>query len=153
MALKTIVKNRQAYHNYEIVSKIEAGIVLQGTEVKSIRAGKANLQEAWVGIDSMGEAFLKQAHISPYSHGNINNHDGTRPRKLLLKRRELDKLAEQVERKGYSLIPLSLYLRGQVVKLEIGLGKGKKAHDKRESSKEKDAEREIARALKTSKNL
>ena len=152
MGIKIIAKNRKAFHEYEITDKIEAGIALQGTEVKSMREGKVNLGDGWVGIDDNGEAFLKQVHISHYSHGNIYNHAEDRPRKLLLKKQEIKKLSEQVERKGFALVPLKAYFKGQFIKIEIGVGKGKKAHDKRDSSREKDAQREIERAIKRSKS-
>lgn len=146
---KVISKNRKAFHDYQINETFEAGIVLLGTEVKSIRAGKVNLKEGWVDIDQNSEVILKQVHISHYSHGNINNHNETRARKLLLKKSEIKKLSSAVQAKGYALIPTQIYLRGQFVKIEIGLAKGKKLHDKRESHKEKDAQRNIERALKT----
>ena len=151
LGIKIIAKNRKAFHEYEITDRFEAGIALQGTEVKSMRQGKVNLGDGWISIDDQGEAYLKQVHISHYSHGNIYNHDEARPRKLLLKKQELKKLSEQVERKGFALVPLKAYFKGQFIKIEIGVGKGKKAHDKRDSSKEKDAQREIERAIKGSK--
>ncbi|MFK7826828.1 MAG: SsrA-binding protein SmpB [Oligoflexales bacterium] len=152
MGIKIIAKNRKAFHEYEITDRFEAGIALQGTEVKSMREGKVNLGDGWVAIDDLGEAYLKQVHISHYSHGNIYNHAESRPRKLLLKKQELKKLSEQVERRGFALVPLKAYFKGQFIKIEIGVGKGKKAHDKRDSSKEKDAQREIERAIKSSKS-
>ena len=149
--IKIISRNRRAYHEYEIVEKVEAGIVLAGTEVKAVRNGKVNLGEGWVGISDQGEAILKQIHISHYSHGNIYNHLEVRERKLLLKKREIRKLAENVDRKGYSLVPLKMYIKGQMIKVQIGLGKGKKDHDKRQASKERDAKKEIDRAMKNSR--
>lgn len=151
MGIKIIAKNRKAFHEYEITDRFEAGIELQGTEVKSMRQGKVNLGDGWIAIDQQGEAYLKQVHISHYSHGNIYNHDEGRPRKLLLKKQELKKLSELVERKGFALVPLKAYFKGQFIKIEVGVGKGKKAHDKRDTSKQKDAQREIERALKNSK--
>ena len=147
MAGKLLVKNRKARHEYEILDKFEAGIVLSGTEVKSIRAGRANLGEGWIGIEN-GELFLRQVHISHYSHGNRFNHGETRPRKLLMHRKEIDRLEASVQQKGLSLIPLAITLRGQYIKLEVGLGRGKKLHDKRDSSKKREASRQIERAMK-----
>lgn len=144
---KILISNKKANFEYQILEKFEAGIELQGTEVKSLREGKGNLKESWVGIDN-GEVYLKQAHISHYTFGNAMNHEETRPRKLLLHRKEILKLEKAVEAKGLTLVPLHVYLRGQLVKVEIALGKGKKLHDKRESAKEKDANRQIERAMK-----
>jgi SsrA-binding protein len=126
---------------------MEAGIVLTGTEVKSLRAGKATIGESWVGIDD-GEVYLKQANIAPYSHGNYFNHPETRPRKLLLHTREIKLLVDALEQKGLAIVPLSIYLKGQLVKVEIAVGRGKKLHDKRHSVKSRDAERQIERALR-----
>ncbi|SMF55268.1 SsrA-binding protein SmpB [Pseudobacteriovorax antillogorgiicola] len=147
MGIKIISKNRKAFHNFEIGEKLEAGIELQGTEVKALRATKVNLGEGWVDIDS-GEAILKDCHIGHYEFGNRMNHDETRPRRLLLNKRELIKLSRSVNEKGFSIVPLKIYFKGRYIKVEIGLGKGKKHFDKRESSKKKDASREMARALK-----
>lgn len=148
--MKAVIRNRRAYHDYFIEDTVEAGIVLQGTEVKSLREGKANLQDSYVAVKD-GEAFLLNCHISPYSHGNIANHEPVRTRKLLLKRREIEKLAGRVARKGYSLVPLKLYFKGPYAKVEVGLARGKKLFEKRETLKEKEARREIDRAVKSGK--
>jgi SsrA-binding protein len=145
---KLIVSNRKARHDYHLDDRYEAGLVLQGTEVKSLRGGKGSLVEAWVKIDEQGEAWLMQAHIPEYAFGNRNNHDPTRPRKLLLHRRELDRLAHEVGARGVTLVPTRLYLRDGRVKLEFAVGRGKNVADKRQSAKERDAKREIDRALK-----
>jgi SsrA-binding protein len=145
---KQIVTNRRARFDYHLDDRFEAGLVLQGTEVKTLRNGKGSLQEAWVKIDDAGEAWLMQAHIPEYAFGNINNHDPTRPRKLLLHARELEKLAHEVSAKGVTLVPLRLYFRHGRAKLEFALGRGKNVADKRQTEKERDAKREIDRALK-----
>ncbi|MDA8387786.1 MAG: SsrA-binding protein SmpB [Nitrospiraceae bacterium] len=145
--MKPVSENRKAYHDFFIDETCEAGIALTGTEVKSIRQGKANLRDSYVLIKD-GEAFLLGCHISPYSHGNIMNHDPLRTRKLLLKKREIDRLRGKIIQKGYTLIPLKMYFKGPYVKLEIGLARGKKFFDKREALKEKEASRQIERALK-----
>ena len=147
---RTLVVNRQARFNYEIMEKFEAGISLLGTEVKSIREGKANIKEAYADIRN-GEAWLIGAHISPYSHGNITNHDPLRERKLLLNAVEIHRLQGKVMEKGLTLVPLRLYLKGRLIKLELGVGRGKKLVDKREDIKKKDQEREVQRALKDHK--
>jgi SsrA-binding protein len=144
---RTLVENRQARFNYEILEKIEAGISLVGTEVKSIREGRANIKEGYADIRD-GEAFLIGAHISPYSHGNISNHDPLRERKLLLNAREIHRLQGKIMEKGLTIVPLRLYLKGRLIKLELGVGRGKKLTDKREDIKKKDQEREIQRAMK-----
>ncbi len=144
---KLVALNRRARHEYFIESEHEAGLVLQGSEVKSLRAGKANLSDAYVRIDR-GEAWLIGAHIQTYEQANRWNHDPTRSRKLLLHRREIGRLGGQVERGGYTLIPLKLYFKGQVAKLMVGLCKGKKLHDKRATEKERESNREIRRVLK-----
>ena len=144
---KIIAKNPTAYHNYTILDTIEAGLVLTGTEIKSIRAGKVNLKDSYVHIKN-GEAFIHGMHISPYEHGNIFNKDPLRTRKLLLNKREINKLIGSVQQKGYSLIPTKLYFKNRFVKLEFGIGKGKKLYDKREDMAKKDAMRIIEIALK-----
>ena len=144
---KLIAKNPVAYHNYSIDDTLEAGIVLSGTEIKSIRTGKVNLKDTYVNIKN-GEAFVYGMHISPYEHGNIFNKDPLRTRKLLLNRREINKLLGYISQKGLSLVPTKLYFKGNFVKLEIGIGKGKKLYDKREDMAKKDAERKIQRTLK-----
>lgn len=147
--IKIVVTNRKASHEYELGAKFEAGIVLQGTEVKSIRGGKVNISDGWVDIDSRGEAYLREVQISPYSHGNIMNHEEKRPRKLLLSRAEISKIAHQTEAKGLTVVPTKVYFKNGLVKVEIALAKGKKAHDKRQSDKTKTANREMARAIRT----
>lgn len=146
---KFIAKNPTARHNYTITDTFEAGIVLTGTEIKSIRNGKVNIKDTYVNIKD-GEVFIFGMHISPYEFGNIFNKDPLRTRKLLLNRHEIDKLYGMIKQKGVSLIPIKLYLKGNKVKLEIGIGKGKKLFDKREDMAKKDAEMKINRALKNS---
>ncbi len=144
---KLIAKNPVAYHNYTINDKLEAGIVLTGTEIKSIRVGKVNLKDSYVTIKN-GEAFIFGMHISPYEHGNIFNKDPLRTRKLLLNRKEINKLLGLISQKGMTIVPIQLYFKNNLVKLEIGIGKGKKLYDKREDIAKKDAERKIQRILK-----
>ena len=144
---KLIAKNPTAYHNYTINQTIEAGIVLSGTEIKSIRSGKVNLKDCYAGI-KQGEAFIYGMHISPYEQGNIFNKDPLRTRKLLLNRREINKLIGLTQQKGMSLIPVKLYFKNNFVKVELGIGKGKKLYDKRQDMAKKDAERKIQRTLK-----
>ena len=145
--IKIAAKNRNAYHEYFVEETSEAGISLSGTEVKSIRQGTLNLKEAWCTIKN-GELFVQQMHISPYEKGNIFNKDPMRPRKLLMHRKEIMHLLGKVKQDGYSLIPLSVYFRGPLVKLEIGLCKGKKLYDKRESAAKRDAQRQMDRVIK-----
>lgn len=145
--IKIAAKNRKAYHEYFVEETFEAGISLSGTEVKSIRQGTLNLKEAWCTIKN-GELFVQQMHISPYEKGNIFNKDPMRPRKLLMHRKEIMHLLGKVKQDGYSLIPLSVYFRGPLVKLEIGLCKGKKLYDKRESAAKRDAQRQMDRVIK-----
>jgi len=145
---KLIASNKKAYHEYFILSKFEAGLALEGTEVKSLRDGAAQLKDAYV-IFKGGEAFLFGAHISPYSHGNLQNHPPDRTRKLLLHRTELEKLHTQITEKGLTVIPLRLYFKGSRVKAEIAVVRGKKLFDKRETEKRKDADREAAAAIKS----
>jgi SsrA-binding protein len=142
---KVVATNRKAYHDYFIEEKFEAGIVLKGTEVKSLRDRRVNLQDSYAGVKD-GEVFLYHCHISPYSHGNIMNHDPVRTRKLLLHRKEINKLLGKTQQKGLTLIPLRIYFseRGQA-KVELGLAKGKKQHDRRESIKAREAGREVER--------
>ena len=148
MAEKLICANKRAFHEYHIEERLEAGIVLVGTEVKSLRSGKANLADAFVIVRN-GEAWLHNMHIAPYDFGNRFNHDARRTRKLLMHRREILKLRAFVEQKGHTLVPLSLYMVHGRVKVEIGVCKGKAAHDKRETllrrESDRDAERAIAR--------
>ena len=147
-----IAKNPTAYHNYTINSKLEAGIVLTGTEIKSIRNGKVNLKDSYAIIQN-GEIYVYGMHISPYEHGNIFNKDPLRNKKLLLNKSEINKLIGLTKQKGYSLIPISLYFKGSLVKLELGLGKGKKLYDKREDIAKKDAEMKIRKSLKSNYNF
>ena len=141
--IKVIAKNPVAMHNYNIINTIEAGIVLTGTEIKSIRSGKANLKDSYASIQN-GEVYIHSMHISPYEHGNIFNKDPLRDRKLLLNKREINKLIGLTKQKGYSIIPISLYFKGSFVKVELGIGKGKKLYDKRQDLAKKNAERQIA---------
>jgi len=142
------IKNRQAYFEYYFDDKYVAGIVLTGTEVKSLRDGKANFNDSYC-IFNKGELWIKSFHISEYSHGTVNNHEPARERKLLLNKRELKKLEAKIKEKGYAIIPLRLFFNEKnLVKLEIGLGKGKKLHDKRETIKQRDTERELKRYVK-----
>jgi SsrA-binding protein len=145
---RAVVTNRKAYHDYFIEEKFEAGMVLQGTEVKSLRDGRANLQDSYASVKD-GEVFLHHCHISPYSHGNIMNHDPLRVRKLLLHKKEIDKLLGKTQQKGLTLVPLRIYFspRGQA-KIELGLAKGKKLYDRRETIKAREAGREVERAIK-----
>ena len=147
MAIKIIVNNKKAFHDYFIDEVFEAGMVLLGTEVKSLRLGKANLKDAFCRIKD-GEVFVNNLHISPYEFGNRENHDPTRVRKLLLNRVEIDKMTRKVDERGFSLIPTKLYFKDGRVKMEIGLARGKKLHDKRETLKGKEADRKMARALR-----
>ena len=145
---KIIAKNPTAYHNYEIIDKIEAGIVLFGTEIKSIRAGRVNLKDSYAVIEKNREVYVYSMNISHYEFGNIYNKDPLRPKKLLLNKREINKIVGLVSQKGYSLIPIQLYFKGNFVKLELGIGKGKKLYDKREDIKKKESDRKIERYLK-----
>ena len=146
--IKQLAKNRKAFHEYHIAERYEAGLVLRGTEVKAIRAGKMTISESWVSIDANQEAYLMQANVSPYDHGNIYNHTPERPRKLLLKKKQLRELVEVSQQKGMTIIPLQVYLKGNNIKVEIAVARGKQAHDKRETQKAREADREIARALR-----
>ena len=146
-SIKVISTNREARHEYFVEEEMEAGIELVGTEVKSIRAGNLNLKDAWCGIKD-GELLINQMHISPYEHGNRFNVDSRRPRRLLMHRREIMRLYGKVKQDGYALIPLSVYFKGSRVKVKVGLCKGKKLYDKRQSAAEADAKRQIQRAMK-----
>jgi SsrA-binding protein len=148
MGEKLICNNKKAYHDYFIEEKFEAGMVLRGTEVKSLRGGKANLNDSFALIRN-GEAFLHNLHISPYDFGNRENHDPDRMRKLLLHKKEIGKLFSKIREQGYSFIPLRIYFKNGLVKVELGLAKGKKLYDKREDLKEKDHKRDMAQALKS----
>ena len=147
MNTKLITKNPTAYHNYTIEDKLEAGIVLSGTEIKSIRIGKANLKDSYALIKN-GEVYIIGMHISPYEHGNIFNKDPMRNRKLLLNKKEINKLIGLTKQKGYSLVPISLYFKGSLVKVELGIGKGKKLYDKRQDIAKKDAERRMQKDMR-----
>ncbi len=145
---KLIASNKKAFHEYHVLQKLEVGIELTGTEVKSLREGKVNLKDSYI-IFKGGEAFLFGTNISPYTHGNIQNHDPERTRKLLLHRGEIDKLHSQVMEKGLTVVPLRLYFKGSRVKAEIGVVRGKKLYDKRETEKRREADREAAAAMKS----
>jgi len=147
MGEKLICNNKKAYHDYFIEEKFEAGMVLQGTEVKSLRMGRATMGDSFAMVKG-GEAFLHNLHISPYDFGNRENHDPERMRKLLLHKKEIVKLFSKVREQGYSIVPLRLYFKDGLVKVEMGLAKGKKLYDKREDMKEKDHKRDMAQALK-----
>ena len=147
MNIKLVAKNPNAYHNYNIEDNIEAGIVLYGTEIKSIRNGKVNLKDSYANIKN-GEVYIYNMHISPYEHGNIFNKDPLRDRKLLLNKREINRLIGLIKQKGYTLIPISIYFKGNFVKVELGIGKGKKLYDKRQDIAKKDAEMKMRKALK-----
>ena len=144
---KEILTNRAAYHEYHILDKFEAGIVLQGTEVKSVMLGRIQLKESYVAVKD-GELWVFNAHISPYSHGNINNHEPLRTRKLLLHRREIEKLERETTLKGMTLVVTRIYWKNGRIKFEIGLAKGKKLYDKREDLKNRTIERETRAAMK-----
>ncbi|MDO8746953.1 MAG: SsrA-binding protein SmpB [Thermodesulfovibrionales bacterium] len=146
--MNIVCQNRKAYHDYHIEEKTEAGIALLGTEVKSLREGKGNLKDSYV-LAKDSELFLINSHISPYSHGNITNHEPLRTRKLLLHKKEIERLRGQVAQKSYSLIPLKIYFKGSFAKVEIGLAKGKRQYEKRDAIKKKEADREIERAMKS----
>ena len=142
------LKNRQAYHEFFIDAKYDAGMVLLGTEVKSLRAGRASFNDSYCQIHK-GEIWIKSLHIAEYSHGTVNNHDPLRDRKLLLEKREIKKIEAKLKEKGYTLVPLRIFFNDKnLAKIEIGLARGKKLYDKRESIKQKDVEREIKRYLK-----
>lgn len=143
---KIIAKNPTARHNYTIEDTLETGIVLSGTEIKSIRSGKVNLKDSYAGIKN-GELYIYNLHISPYEFGNIYNKDPLRDRKLLVTRREINKLFGLIKQKGYSLVPISLYFKGNFVKVELGIGKGKKLYDKRQDIAKKDAQRRILKNI------
>ena len=144
--IKNIAKNPTAKHNYTIIDTLEAGIVLTGTEIKSIRNGKVNLKDSYAEIKN-GEVFICSMHISPYEQGNIFNKDPMRNRKLLLNKREIFRLTGLIKQKGYTLVPISLYFKNSIVKVELGIGKGKKLYDKREDLKKKDSQMYIERSL------
>jgi SsrA-binding protein len=144
---RTIVTNRRAFHEYFVLESLEVGIVLSGTEIKSLREGKIQLTDAYARIEH-GELWLIGAHISPYTHGNYYNHDTDRPRKLLAHKEQIAHLRAQVEQKGLTLIPLKIYLKQGRAKVEIGLCRGKRLYDKRQTAADREAQRDIARALR-----
>lgn len=144
---RTIAFNRRASFNYQIDRKVEAGIALLGTEIKSVRAGHVNLADGYARVER-GEVWLRNVHIAPWTHASFENHDPTRPRKLLLHRDEIGQLAGEVSQKGYTLVPLRLYIRDGHAKLEIGLARGKKRYDKRQTIREREAAREVQAAVK-----
>ncbi|HUO76025.1 MAG TPA: SsrA-binding protein SmpB [Thermodesulfovibrionales bacterium] len=146
--MRIVCQNKKAYHDYSIEETLEAGIQLQGTEVKSLREGKANLRDSYVLLKN-SEAFLLNCHISPYSHGNIMNHEPLRTRKLLLHRKEIERIRGKAQQKGYALIPLKIYFKDSFAKVEIGLARGKRLYEKRETIKEREAKRTIERAMKS----
>ena len=145
--VKLISRNRKAYHDYHIEETYEAGIVLKGTEVKSVRGAKVNLRDSYARVEG-GELFLFNMHISPYDPGNRFNHEPRRIRKLLMHKAEIGRLAGKVQQKGYTLVPLKIYLRRGLVKVELGLARGKQLYDKRRSIAERDQRREMGRAVK-----
>lgn len=144
---KVLAQNRKARHDYAIVDTIEAGIVLKGTEIKSIRAARINLKDGYATIRN-GEIFLQNVHISPYEQGNVFNHDPVRTRKLLMHKKQIARLVGETKSNGYTLVPLKVYIKDGYAKVLIGLAKGKKKYDKREDLKRKDQKREIAREMK-----
>lgn len=146
--IKIIAENRKARHDFTIHETYEAGIALTGTEVKSLRAGKANMKDSYAQVTRAAEVFVYNLHISPYDHGNIFNHDPMRSRRLLLHREEIRRLIGKVKEKGYALVPLKLYFKHGLVKMELALATGKKLYDKRQDMAKKDAKREMERALK-----
>jgi SsrA-binding protein len=150
MKAKIISLNRKAYHDYVIEESVEAGISLTGTEIKSVRAARVNLRDAYAHPQG-GELLLFNAHIARYEAGSRYNHEPTRPRKLLLHRKQIDELAGKVTQKGFTIVPLKLYLKNGIAKVELGLAKGRKLYDKRESMARREAEREMERAMKLAK--
>jgi SsrA-binding protein len=152
MNTKLIAKNPTAYHNYDIKDTIEAGIVLSGTEIKSIRNGKVNIKDSYASINN-GECYIYNMHISPYEFGNIFNKDPLRDRKLLLSKREIFKLFGLIKQQGYSLIPISIYFKNSFVKVQLGIGIGKKLYDKRQDIAKKDADMKMRRAMQEKNNI
>jgi SsrA-binding protein len=148
MENRIVAKNPTAYHNYNIIDDFEAGIVLYGTEIKSIRNGKVSLKDSYAIVEKNREIFVYSMNISPYEQGNIYNKDPLRPKKLLLNRREINKIIGLVSQKGYSLIPISIYFKRNILKMKLGVGIGKKLYDKREDLKKKEADKKIARYMK-----
>ena len=150
MVIKTVATNRKAYHNYHLSDSVEAGIALTGTEIKSVRAGRVNLGDAYVRPEA-GELWLLNAHIARYEAGSYLSHEPTRPRKLLLHRKQIDSLTSRVMERGLTLVPTKLYIKDSLAKVEVALGRGKKLYDKRESIARHETEREIERAIKRQK--
>jgi SsrA-binding protein len=144
---KKIAENRAARHEFHIIESYEAGVELFGTEVKSIRGGGVNLKDSWIAIEK-GEMFARHVHVSPYEKGNIFNRDPMRDKKLLMHKREIKKLYDQVKREGLTLVPLSMYFKGSRVKIQVGLCKGKKLHDKRETIAKREVDRKLDRVMK-----
>jgi len=144
---RNVVKNRRAFHDYFVLESMEVGLVLSGTEIKSVREGKVQMAEAYCRVEN-GELWIIGMHISPYTHGSYTNHDPLRPRKLLAHRDQIIHMAQEVERKGLTLIPLNLYLKKGRAKLEVGICRGKKLWDKRDASADREAQRDIARAMR-----
>ncbi|MBI4295452.1 MAG: SsrA-binding protein SmpB [Chloroflexi bacterium] len=147
MKTQTIAVNRKAYHDYHILDSVEAGLVLTGTEIKSVRGGKVNLREAYARPEG-GELWLLNAHIAPYDAGNRHNHEALRPRKLLLHRQQIYELSQKIAQKGLTLVPLKLYIKDSLAKVEVGLARGKRVYDKRQTMISREAERELDRARK-----
>jgi SsrA-binding protein len=145
--IKTVVANRRAYHDYHILDRLEAGLALTGTEIKSIRAGRVSLGEAYVRPEG-GELWLWNAHIARYEAGSYHSHEPRRPRKLLLHRKQINELTSKIAEKGLTLVPLKLYIKDSLAKVEIALGKGKKLYDKRESITRREAERQVGRLMR-----
>jgi SsrA-binding protein len=145
---RVLARNRKARHEYHLTDAVEAGIVLTGTEVKAMRAGKVQLKDGFVEFRD-GEAWLTSVHVSHYSHGNRENHEPERPRKLLLHKREIDRMAGRIQTKGFTVVPLSIYLKGNRIKVEIALARGKKLYDKRQTERERELDREARQAMKT----
>ena len=144
---RTIVTNRRAFHEYFVLESLEVGIVLRGTEIKSLREGKVQMNEAYARIEN-GECWLVGMHISPYTHGSHSNHDPDRPRKLMAHRAQIANMRAEVEQRGLTLVPLKLYLKGGKAKMELGLCRGKKLYDKRQASAERESQRDVQRALR-----
>ncbi len=147
MTAQTVAVNRKALHDYEILKRVEAGLALTGTEIKSIRLGRANIREAYARPEG-GEMWLLNAHIAQYPAGNRNNHEPTRPRKLLLHRSEIEELSEGANERGLTIVPLSLYLKRGMAKVELGLARGRRQYDKRQAIARREAERQMARAVR-----
>ncbi|MCB8816183.1 MULTISPECIES: SsrA-binding protein SmpB [Desulfosporosinus] len=145
--IKVVADNRKAFHDYHIEDRVEAGIILTGTEIKSIRSGRVNLKDSYARLDN-GEVWVHQMHISPYEQGNRYNHDPLRPRKLLLHRAEINKLIGKIQQQGLTLIPIKIYLKKGMAKVELAVGQGKKNYDKRQALAEREGKRDIERALR-----